>query len=343
MSPRVVIGAPVFGKAEYLRLALDSLLAQTYEDFALVVIDDRSEDDTAAVAAEYAARDPRVLVHVNERRLGMLENTREAFLRARRLFPEAEYWALGSDHDLWEPAWLETVVAELDAHPEAVMAYGRSDRIDEHGQAYQRAKPPWRFETAGLTDSRARLRSAFRGMVAGDMIYALFRVSAFEQVGPYQAVLVPDRLLLSELALHGEFRQADALLWHRRFRGLADLDRQRRAFWPAGQPAYARLPWWLTHVGAFAYAYAIQGKGEPLGIGRARGARLAVDYLEVSVRHRLWRRRRRIKNLGLRTRDAVLGPPVKAALRSERVRRLALDHVVPRLRATEETLERLTR
>jgi glycosyltransferase involved in cell wall biosynthesis len=343
VSPRAVIGAPVFENAAYLPAALDSLLAQTYRDFALLLIDDRSSDDTVAICERYARADPRVHVHVNERRLGMLDNTREAFLLARRLFPEAEFWALGSDHDVWEPRWLETVVGLLDAQPDAVMAYGLSRRIDGDGRPYAGAKAPWRFDTAGISEPRARLRSAFRGMVAGDMIYALFRADALERVGPYQPVLVPDRLLLSELALRGQFLQADELLWNRRFRGLADLDRQRRAFWPGGAPAYAALPWWLTHAGLFAWRYAVQGTGADAGLSRAAGARLALDYVDVSVRHRLWRRRRRMKNVVARTRNAVLGPPVRAALRAPLVRRAAVRHVTPRLRALEDTLERLTR
>jgi glycosyltransferase involved in cell wall biosynthesis len=343
VSPRVVIAAPLFEKAEYLPAAVESLIAQTYEDFALLLIDDRSGDDTLAVCHAFARRDPRVEVHLNERRLGMLENTRRAFRLARERFPEAQYWALGSDHDLWEPTWLQTLVERLDANPDAVLAYGLSRRIDGDGQPYARAKPPWRFQTAGIGDVRSRMRAAFRGMVAGDMIYGLFRARALDAVGPYRAVLVPDRLLLSEVALRGEFVQAEELLWHRRFRGLADLDRQRRAFWPAGAPAYAKLPWWLTHVGLFAWDYAVGGKGADAGIGRGRGARLAVDYLEVSVRHRLWRRRRRVKHRLIRTRDRLIGPPVRAALASAAVRRVVLRRVVPWLRATEETLDRLTR
>jgi glycosyltransferase involved in cell wall biosynthesis len=342
MSPRVVIAAPLFENAGYLPAAIESLLAQTYEDFALLLIDDRSTDATLELSEAFARRDQRVTVHVNERRLGMLDNTRQAFLLARERFPEAEYWALGSDHDLWEPRWLETLVGQLDANPDAVLAYGLSRRIDGDGLPYARAKPPWRFDTAGLEELRPRMRAAFRGMVAGDMIYGLFRATALERVGSYRAVLVPDRLLLSEVALRGRFLQSPELLWHRRFRGLADLDRQRRAFWPEGPPAYAALPWWLTHVGLFAWEYAVNRKGADIGVGRAGGARLALDYLEVSVRHRLWRRRRRWKGRFVRVRDRVLGPLVRAALASPTVRRVTLRHIVPRLRATEQALERLT-
>ena len=340
-SPRVVIGAPLYNKAGHLPEALDSLLAQTYRDFALVLIDDGSTDATLAVAERAAAADPRVHVTRNERRLGMLGNTRRAFDLPTTMFPAAEYWALASDHDVWHPRWLETLVGLLDADPGSVLAYPLTRRIDEHGRPYANAKPPWRFDSRGCTDPRARMRLAFRRMAAGDMIYGLFRVSTLAAVGTYRPVLVPDRLLLSELALRGTFAQADEVLWERRFRGLAELERQKQAFFLDGAPAYTHLPWWLQHAGAFAWAYAVRGEGASLGIGRRAGARLALDYLEVSLRHRLWRRARRLRGRAIRARDAALGPPVRAALAVPAVRTVVRRRVVPALGAAEETLGRL--
>jgi len=222
-----------------------------------------------------------------------------------------------------------------------VLAYPLTRRIDEHGRPYANAKPPWRFDSRGCADPRARMRLGFRRMAAGDMIYGLFRVSALAAVGTYRPVLVPDRLLLSELALHGTFAQAGEVLWERRFRGLAELDRQRRAFFLDGAPRYTHLPWWLQHVGAFGWAYAVRGQGAGLGIGRAAGARLALDYLDVSLRHRLWRRARRLRTRAVNARNALLAPPVRAALAVPAVRGVVRRRVVPGLGAAEETLERL--
>lgn len=115
----------------------------------------------------------------------MLGNTRRAFDLPRRLYPAAEFWAPGSDHDLWHPRWLETLVGLLDADPRVVLAYPVTERIDEHGVPYHRRKSSWRFETRGLPDPRERLRRSFRGMAAGDMIYGLFRVEVLDRVGSY--------------------------------------------------------------------------------------------------------------------------------------------------------------
>lgn len=289
-SPRVVVAAPLFNKAQYLEEAARSLLAQTHGDLVLLLIDDGSTDGTLELCRALAAEDTRVEVHVNPRRLGMLGNTRRAFALARERYPQAEFWALGSDHDVWSPTWLERLVALLDEHPEAVLAYPQTQRIDEHGRPYDAARAPWRAETRGIREPFARMTAAFRGMVAGDMIYGLFRARVLDSLGGvYREVLVPDRLLLSEVALRGEFVQAPEVLWRRRFRGLADLDRQRRAFFLDAPPRHAAWPWWLQHTGALLLVYVVRRSGAP-GLGRARGLRVALTYLRLALALRFRRR-----------------------------------------------------
>jgi glycosyltransferase involved in cell wall biosynthesis len=294
-APRVVIAAPLYNGAAHLAEALDSLLAQTFPDLAVLLVDDGSTDDTLAVAHRYAARDFRVHVEVNERRLGMLRNTRKALWRARERFPTAEFWALASDHDVWDPRFLEVLVGLLEAHPEAVLAYPDPDRIDALGAVYPGAKRPKGFSTLGIQDRGRRLEVSFRDMAAGSMIYGVFRLAALEHVPFYRPVLLPDRLFLSELALRGAFVHAPEVLWQRRFRGLADLERQRRAFFLDDVPAYARVPWWLQHTGAVALAYVLRGEGRDVGVGRLDGVALAARYLRLALALRARRRWARAK------------------------------------------------
>lgn len=307
-----MIGAPLYGKAAYLREAVGSILGQTYEDFALLLIDDRSPDETLDVAHELADYDSRVHVILNEERLGMLGNTNRALELARERFPDAEFWALGSDHDVWNPRWLDTLVGLLERHPTAVAAYPQTQRIDENGRPYN-DKPPWRSDTIAIHPRRQRMHATFRGMVAGDMVYSLFRLRALPAV-LYRPVLVPDRLLLTEMSLQGPFVQAEGILWQRRFRGLAELDRQRRAFFLEDPPRYTRLPWWLQHVGAFVWAHAVRGEAWP-AIGRLEGARLAGDYLGLSMALRYRRRLARAKRRVRRVRIPIPGINLRRILR----------------------------
>ena len=66
-TPRVSIGMPVYNGQRFLREVLDSILAQTFADFELIISDNGSTDETESICREYAARDPRVSYHPNDR------------------------------------------------------------------------------------------------------------------------------------------------------------------------------------------------------------------------------------------------------------------------------------
>ena len=279
-TPRVVIGAPVYNHADDLPETLESLLTQTYRDFRLVCVDDQSTDATGEIIREYAARDPRIVYTRNPRRLGMIDNWRRAFELALEDTPGAEYFAWASDHDIWHPRWLRTLVAVLDQYPEVVLAYPRNRRIGPDGVMTD--KRPWEFETAGVDDLRTRFRLTMRHMSAGNMIYGLAHAEAILCAGVFRHVLVPDRLLLMELSLDGQFRQVPEVLWFRRWYGrIFSLRRQRRAFFPNGRPLYAYVPWWISHATALTWILGVRGERRPR-ISRPAGILLGGRYLRLA-------------------------------------------------------------
>jgi succinoglycan biosynthesis protein ExoO len=105
-SPLVSITMPAYNREDSIGRALDSALAQTFEDFEVVVVDDGSRDATLAVAHGYAERDPRVKVFRNERNLGIARTRNHALSRStgRYITP------LDSD-DAFVPHRLERLVA----------------------------------------------------------------------------------------------------------------------------------------------------------------------------------------------------------------------------------------
>jgi glycosyltransferase involved in cell wall biosynthesis len=279
MSPRVAVGLPAYNGGEHAREALESLLDQTFRDFAIVLVDDGSTDGTLGLARELASRDDRLRVLANRERLGMAANWRRAFEAAVEAAPDADYFAWASDHDAWSPGWLEALVAELDRSPEAVVAYPLTVRVDAAGRSIA---PPSEFSTAGAGSPRARRRAAFRGMVAGDMIYGLFRREALARTGVFPAVVMPDRLVLAELALVGEFRQVPRILWHRRLAAPSTARRQRRTLFAGTAPWSAWLPWWAVHGWMLLREIGI-GKALAPEVSRQTGVAAALDYVALSV------------------------------------------------------------
>jgi len=314
--PSTVFGLAAHNGADHLAEALESLLTQTRSDLAVVVVDDCSTDSTAEVARRYAQLDGRVAYVRNERRLGLVRNWRRAFELAGELHPQARYFAWASDHDVWAPRWLERLAAELDAHPEAVLAYPLTVRIDDAGSEYPTRERL--FETAGVTDPRERLRRVageLRG--AGELVYGLMRRAALEQAGPFPLAVLADRLFLVRLALEGEFRQVRERLWYRRFRAGVTMTnaRQRCAAWPDGAPLAAFAPWWLAHP-----VHLARETGSPALAGELvrRSLRTAYTRKQERLRRELrWRRRRALERLGLRARPVAAAPTAAAAPRLE--------------------------
>jgi glycosyltransferase involved in cell wall biosynthesis len=275
---QAVIGVPVYENVAQLRSAIESLLAQDHPSFAIVAVDDSSSVEPGEILREYERTDPRLHYARNPARLGLIRNWRRAFELARDLHPEASYFAWGSDHDLWEPSWLPTLAAELDDHPEAVLAYPLNDLISA---SEQRLRGPRYFDTRG--DRRAvRFARVLRRMIAGDMVYGLARVDGLERCGVIRDVVFPDRLLLTELSLQGEFRQIPDLLWHRRVLSgdRVRMPARRSALFAGGPPRSAHLPWWLAHAAALARGLVLRGEARPK-VGRIAGAAAAATYLAL--------------------------------------------------------------
>jgi hypothetical protein len=314
-APSTVFGLAAYNGEAHLAQALESLLLQSRGDLAVVVVDDASTDRTGEIAQRYAELDARVSYDRNERQLGLVRNWRRAFELAGERYPRAPYFAWASDHDVWGVRWLERLAAELDEHPEAVLAYPLAVRIDDRGSEYPTRERI--FDTAGVGDPRERLRRVageLRG--AGELVYGLMRRSAAERCGPFPLAVLADRLFLARLGLEGEFRQVRERLWYRRFRAGVRMTnaRQRRAAFPEGAPPAAYAPWWVTH---------------PLLLGRATSPAVGADLARASLctayarrsdrirRDLRWRRRHTAERLGLRQRPERTPPP-EVAPRLER-------------------------
>jgi hypothetical protein len=158
-------------------------------------------------------------------------------------------------------------------------------------------------------------------MKAGNMVYGLFRAGALEQGGIFRTVLLPDRLLLAELSLIGEFVQVPQILWYRRYRLQVSVARQRQAIFPEGAPFHSYLPWWMVHGAVMAWQWGIVGIGRAAGVGRLRGSLLATTLLASYTVHEIlvrpWRRlwRNHLRNLFLPRRNRFERPVRRSKLR----------------------------
>jgi glycosyltransferase involved in cell wall biosynthesis len=115
----------IFLDAErFLREAIDSILAQAYDTWELLLVDDGSSDGSTAIAREFATEHPtriRYLEHPDHVNRGM-SASRNLGARSSR----GDYLAFPDADDVWVPDKLTEQVQLLEAHPRAAMLYGRS-------------------------------------------------------------------------------------------------------------------------------------------------------------------------------------------------------------------------
>lgn len=122
-----------YNRREYLRETLESALAQTYQNFHVLIVDDASPDGAGDVAREYASRYPgRVTAICKERQAGAVDSlNRIVFPRCR----ESDYVAFLPHDDLWAPEKLERQIECFAADPELGLAFTEANIIDAEGRA----------------------------------------------------------------------------------------------------------------------------------------------------------------------------------------------------------------
>jgi len=124
--PTVTVTVCAYNGEQYVRAAIDSILAQTFRDFELVVVDDASTDGTTEILKQYD--DPRIQLLHNAKNLGPTRS----FNRAWRA-GTAPYVAHQDADDCSLPQRLELQVKYLDSHPEVGLLGSSAEIIDEEG------------------------------------------------------------------------------------------------------------------------------------------------------------------------------------------------------------------
>src|SRR5262245_39872039 len=125
--PRVAVLTALYNHEAFVGRAIESVLAQTYRDWELILWDDGSSDRSLAIAQEYAENHGdrlRVFTHSNGANRGQ-EETRNAALRETA----AEYFCLLDSDDFYHPSKLENLVPLLDAK-DVGLAYGETIHVE---------------------------------------------------------------------------------------------------------------------------------------------------------------------------------------------------------------------
>lgn len=224
--PRLTIGVPVFDGERHLRQALDSIRAQTFRDFEVMVSDNSSTDGTASIAQSYAELDPRFRYRRNDSNLGAVQNYNLLFREA-----SSEYFKWMPYDDIMAPTFLARCVEALDRDPSAVVGTTRVGLIDEDGtpanfeQRFReyaarrglRHVPVERAASLDSSDPSMRFADVVLRKVWFHEVYGVIRSAALGRtslLGPYTGSC---QVMLAELALLGRIVRVEEELYSCRF------------------------------------------------------------------------------------------------------------------------------
>jgi len=212
--PRVSFGIPVYNGEASLRCCLDSILAQEFTDFEVVVCDNASTDRTPEILVDYATRDDRFRVHRNDENIGLIRNFNRVFELAR-----GEYFRWVGADDWLEPDYASACVAALDADSGAILATsyfslnqsdGQSECREFSGEFLESDRPERRFARA--------LWFFHAGAGLFEPIYSLMRREVLATTGLVRMAKNNDWMLAAELSLKGRFLHLPRPLFHRSWR-----------------------------------------------------------------------------------------------------------------------------
>ncbi len=122
---QISIITPVYNGARTIQATITSVLAQTFSDFELIIVDDGSTDNTLEILSQY--RDPRIQI-LSASHGGAAASRNRGLKQA-----SGDYIAFLDADDLWTPDKLAAQFNALQTHPEAAVAYSWTDYIDEAG------------------------------------------------------------------------------------------------------------------------------------------------------------------------------------------------------------------
>jgi glycosyltransferase involved in cell wall biosynthesis len=217
-SPRVTIGMPVYNGERFLGEALDSILAQSFADFELVISDNGSSDGTQAMCETYAARDGRIRYYREDVNRGAAWNYNRLVELAR-----GEYFKWAAHDDLLAPTFLERCVEGLDRNPAAVLCFPDDQDVDIEGRPDDRYRrqshvpASWRGCSPRLSD---RVRNLTRMDYDCEEVFGLIRLETLRRTRLIQSYTDSDRTLLVELGLYGPFQMIpERLFLHRHHPG----------------------------------------------------------------------------------------------------------------------------
>lgn len=195
-TPRVSLAMPVYNGENFIREAIESILAQDFTDFELIITDNASTDATEEICREYAAQDARVRYHRNEKNLGAAPNYNRGYELAR-----GQYLKWCPHDDYISPNFLSACMAKFEERPDAALVFGYTQSVDANSQ-----NSPWpdgEMETVDDPNPATRFYRCITEAATNFPVFGLYRMDVLARSTMHRSYYGSDRALTAEVALLG--------------------------------------------------------------------------------------------------------------------------------------------
>ena len=210
-KPCLTIGLPVYNGEQFLEESLNSLLAQTLQDFELIISDNGSTDRTEEICRAYASKEQRIRYYRSQQNRGAAWN----YNRLVEL-SVGKYFKWAAHDDLCAPEYLERCIEVLESKPSVVLCYANTTFIDEQGNFLKNYSEDLHLDSPKPHQRYQKYHQRFLYKYKCNPLFGVIRSSALGMtrlIGKYEA---SDIILFAELAMLGEFHEIPEYLFFRR-------------------------------------------------------------------------------------------------------------------------------
>lgn len=208
--PLVSIGLTVHNQSPYLKKTIESLLAQSYRKFELLIADNASDDGSSDICDHYGRQDDRIRFFRNDYNVGKLSNL-DLVLKSSR----GRFFLWASGHDVFHPDYLSSLVnAFNDNDASVVYCYPGTVLIDHLDRTLSSAPDP-SIDTRGMSVADG-FRSVIRNFKLGNTQSGLFRTSAIKKVWQPYFNRGSEHILAAQLSLVGDIVHIENKLFFKR-------------------------------------------------------------------------------------------------------------------------------
>ena len=240
-SPLISIGLPVFNGEPFIRESIESILAQSFKDYELIICDNASTDKTQEICELFTKNNKNITYYRHDKNKGAAYNYNYVFSLSK-----GKYFKWASADDLLDLFFLEACITEIMKNPNAVLCYPKTVMIDENGKKIE--------DYLDLMDNRLeqpskRYRKFHQRLKKSEKcnaIFGLINISALKKTRLIDSFVNSDTVLLAELVLLGQIIEVDRSLFFRRIHSQMSI----KAYKPA-----ERTVWFDTEKRSIKRAY----------------------------------------------------------------------------------------